>query len=236
MKFKRIDVDTVRCIISEDELNENGLALEDFLQHDGRTEAFLRKIISMAEEEVGYKVQGGNISIQVAVLPQHTLALTFSEKPDFGIANMLESLKSAVESFASSVVEQGLAEGNKSAKKASSDKTDKHQADSKEDSLVLQGKNSYQIRFANLDRVMAYAAGVQLEQPSQSSLYYVEREESYYLLLDKGDLSDKQVCRLLSASLEFSEEIYAHEPTGAFIMEHGRCILKENALEQLQEI
>ena len=66
MRFKRIDVDTVRCIISEEELMENGLEVDDFLQNDGRTESFLRKIISMAEEEVGYKVQGGNITIQVA--------------------------------------------------------------------------------------------------------------------------------------------------------------------------
>ena len=62
MRFKRIDVDTVRCIISEEELMENGLEVDDFLQNDGRTESFLRKIISMAEEEVGYKVQGGNIT------------------------------------------------------------------------------------------------------------------------------------------------------------------------------
>ena len=96
MRFKRIDVDTVRCIISEEELMENGLEVDDFLQNDGRTESFLRKIISMAEEEVGYKVQGGNITIQVAVLPEHTLALTFSEKPELGISNMLENLKSAV--------------------------------------------------------------------------------------------------------------------------------------------
>lgn len=76
-----------------------GLEVDDFLQNDGRTESFLRKIISMAEEEVGYKVQGGNITIQVAVLPEHTLALTFSEKPELGISNMLENLKSAVESL-----------------------------------------------------------------------------------------------------------------------------------------
>ena len=68
------------------------LPVDDFLQNDGRTESFLRKIISMAEEEVGYKVQGGNITIQVAVLPEHTLALTFSEKSELGISNMLENL------------------------------------------------------------------------------------------------------------------------------------------------
>ena len=50
MRFKRIDVDTVRCIISEEELMENGLEVDDFLQNDGRTESFLRKIISMVSQ------------------------------------------------------------------------------------------------------------------------------------------------------------------------------------------
>ena len=47
MRFKRIDEETVRCLISESELNENGLELEDFLNNKGKTEDFLKKIISM---------------------------------------------------------------------------------------------------------------------------------------------------------------------------------------------
>ena len=92
-------MDTVRCIVSETELNENGLQMDDFLQNDGKTEEFLRKIVSMAEDEVGFKVQGGPLSVQVAVLPEHLLALTFSERPDSNILNILQNLKSAVDSL-----------------------------------------------------------------------------------------------------------------------------------------
>ena len=53
MRFKRIDEETVRCLISESELNENGLELEDFLNNKGKTEDFLKKIISMAQQEKG---------------------------------------------------------------------------------------------------------------------------------------------------------------------------------------
>ena len=91
MRFKRINMDTVRCIVSETELIENGLQMDDFLQNDGKTEDFLRKIVSMAEEEVGFKVQGGPLSVQVAVLPEHLLALTFSERPDSNILNILQN-------------------------------------------------------------------------------------------------------------------------------------------------
>lgn len=87
-----------------------------------------------------------------------------------------------------------------------------------------------------MERAIFYAKGVRLELPMKSSLYYLTREDAYYLLLEKGELSDKQLCRLLSASLEFADDIYAHGPTQAYIMEHGKCILPEQALEHLQEI
>ena len=43
-------------------------------------------------------------------------------------------------------------------------------------------------------------------------------------MLEKGELSDKQLCRLLSASLECADDIYAHGPTRAYIMEHGKFV------------
>ena len=225
MRFKRIDVDTVRCIISEEELMENGLEVDDFLQNDGRTESFLRKIISMAEEEVGYKVQGGN---------------------------MLENLKSAVESLVKNApdieklkqtskelanqnhTDEGIAEiqPEQSDSKAE-ESTDKKQSTG---GFTLKDRNFYQLCFASMERAIFYAKGVRLELPMKSSLYYLTREDAYYLLLEKGELSDKQLCRLLSASLEFADDIYAHGPTRAYIMEHGKCILPEQALEHLQEI
>lgn len=261
MKFKRIDVDTVRCIITEDELGENGLQLEDFLQNDGKTESFLRKLISMAETEVGYKVQGGNVSIQVTVLPEHTLALTFSEKPAYGITDMLANLRAAVENltkhapgssqheetdrntrkaeFTEEPKEHGHQEQQPSSGHADPDAADPKQdnKDTQESKdLVLNGRSAYQLRFASLDMAMRYAKGIVLELPIHTQLYYLEREAAYYLLMERGNMEDKQVCRLLSASLEFSQEIYAHEPTRAFIKEHGRCILAEQAVERLQEL
>ena len=59
MKFKRIDTETVRCLISEEELSENGLVLDDFFNNKGKTEEFVRRVIAMAEQEVDYRVQGG---------------------------------------------------------------------------------------------------------------------------------------------------------------------------------
>lgn len=239
MKFKRIDVDTVRCIISEDELIENGLEVENFLQNDSKAESFLRKIISMAEEEVGYKVQGGNVSIQVAVLPEHTIALTFSEKPDAGIANMLEHLKEAVESLAKGNAD--ILSGRLFEKKTLEQKEKKQSAAQKEKAEKTGGsafrdKNTYQFRFHSLDDVMNYAKGICLDEEVENALYYLEQEHAYYLLVERGAVSDRQLCRLCSTALEFAKDAYAAQSIKAYIMEHGKCIIPQNAIEHLQEI
>ena len=96
MRFKRISTDTVRCIVTQDELKENGLEMDDFLSNDGKTEEFLRKMIALAEQEVGFKVQGGPLTIQVAVLPENKLALTFSEKQAGNLMEFIEGLRSAM--------------------------------------------------------------------------------------------------------------------------------------------
>ena len=106
MRFKRISTDTVRCIVTEDELEANGLAMDDFLANDGRTEEFLRKMITLAEQETGFKVQGGPMTIQVAVLPENTLALTFSEKQGGNLMELLEGLRSAMSNLSEAVNEK----------------------------------------------------------------------------------------------------------------------------------
>lgn len=226
MKFKRIDVDTVRCLISEDELFENGLEVEDFLQSSEKTEDFLRKILSQAAEEVGYRIQGGNISIQVAVLPNHVLALTFSEKPDNGIMNMLDHLKNAVEAISQNV--QDMKEKNED------DDADKEAKEAQPVKLVSRPK--YQLCFGSLDMVIAYCRGVRLEIPVEAQLYKLASKNSYFLLLKKGDMTDKQICRLLGAALEFSTGVYADSGLQAYIIEHGELLVKENAIFQLQNV
>lgn len=220
MKFKRINMDTVRCIVSETELNENGLQMDDFLQNDGKTEEFLRKIISRAEEEVGFRVQGGPLSVQVAVLPEHSLVLTFSERPDNSLLSLLQNLKSAVDSLAAG----------------------RHQENGQdEESDTLVGgfdKRIYILTFQNMEQIIAYAKSIVLEEPVVSSVYRLQShgEDNYYLIIERNGLGDKEICRVISASVEFLDSASADEGKVAFIKEHGIRILANDALEILQKL
>ncbi len=225
MRFKRINMDTVRCIISETELMENGLQMDDFLQNDGKTEDFLRKIVSMAEEEVGFKVQGGPLSVHVAVLPEHSLALTFSERPDNNILNILQNLKSAVDSLS------GM--GNRM-------EDENGGRDAGEEDTLVEGcdKRLYILEFPTMDRIITYAKSIVLEEPVVSSVFRVQEHgaSNYYLLIERNGLGDKEICRVISASVEFMKNASSDLHKAAYLAEHGTCVLQKDALEILQKL
>ena len=208
MRFKRINVDTVRCIVSETELIENGLQMDDFLQNDGKTEEFLRKIVSMAE------------------VPEHLLALTFSERPDSNILNILQNLKSAVDSLS------GM--GNRIGENA-----EEEQEEQDPDTLV-EGcdKRLYILEFKDMDQIISYAKSIVLEEPVVSSVYRIREHKmsSYYLLIERNGLGDKEICRVISASVEFMKQASSDMHKAAYLAEHGTCVLQKDALEVLQKL
>ena len=221
MRFKRISTDTVRCIVTQDELKENGLEMDDFLSNNGRTEEFLRKMIALAEQEVGFKVQGGPLTIQVAVLPENKLALTFSEKQVGNLMEILESLRSAMSSLSNAV-------------------NDKTKEKVSKEPVTATKKDLYLLEFSDLDSLQAFCAGLadDIEEQLQmnSELYLLEDENVYCLILRRGEMDEKQVCQIMSASIEFMDAVSAHEGQVAYIREHGKIVLTDHAISQMQRL
>lgn len=225
MRFKRISTDTVRCIITQDELKENGLEMDDFLSNDGRTEDFLRKMIALAEQEVGFKVQGGPLTIQVAVLSENKLALTFSEKQAGNLMELLEGLRSAMSNLSNAVNDK---------------KKEKEKTETTETPVPASKKDLYLLEFDDLKSLQAFCAGLaeNIEEQMQmnSELYLLEDENVYCLILRRGKMDEKQICRIMSASIEFMDAVSAQEGQVAYIREHGKCILTDHAISQMQRL
>lgn len=223
MRFKRISTDTVRCIVTQDELKANGLEMDDFLSNDGRTEDFLRKMIALAEQEVGFKVQGGPLTIQVAILPENKLALTFSEKQAGNLMELLEGLRSAMSNLSNAVNEKK-----------------KEKEPPGETIVPPEKKDVYLLEFTDMKSLQSFCAGLEenIEEQLQmnSELYLLEDENVYCLILRRGKTDEKQLCRIMSASIEFMDAVSAQEGQVAYIREHGKPILTDHAISQLQRL
>ncbi len=234
MKFKRIDVETVRCLISEEELNENGLNMDDFLRNGEKTEDFLRKIITQAAEEVGYKIPGGSLSVQASILPNHVLSLTLSERQGQGLLEILRNLKNAMAKL-SEAVENDDTEALQSILEAMG-AADTPQRIGEESNFRSVVKSAYQIEFETFEHILRYADATLVPSSTGNVVYKLEKTGKYYLVIQKGRLNDDQMCRMLSAALDFSRAIYSDPSLLAYLDEHGEKIIERDAIQTLRAL
>ncbi len=105
MDFQRIDKNTVQCHMTEEEMNEYGFQIEDFFTNQEKSREFLEQIVERAEEEVGYEVESGMISMQLVRLPDNSLMITFSDHGEDGLQNMLQHLQNLAGMIDESAIE-----------------------------------------------------------------------------------------------------------------------------------
>ena len=86
--------------------------------------------------------------------------------------------------------------------------------------------------FSTMDHVEAFARNLREEELPANSL--IRLKDSYYIIMNVSDCEEKQVERISFAAEEFVSDIWAGAEKMAYLMEHGKVILKERAIEQLR--
>lgn len=247
MTFKRIDDETVCCIVTEDDMLDHGLEVEDFLQNKEKVQDFLHKIVERAEEEVGYEAKKGILSMQVAMLPEHSLAITFSEKEDLGIKEMLNQMQKTMESIKdrdaegflkkfearmdamSEILEEtqkGLAEEPKGVTKQQKVQENKRPQRKKERIALFE--------FDTLKDVIHCCQLLELKQRVKSRL--LSYQDKYYLHVHNEKVSDQEFLKICGNAIEFGRICSNREARAAAVEEHGKCMIKKDAIQILSEI
>ena len=117
MEFKRINKDTVNCIITEDDMEEQGIKIEDLFERKKEAMDFLHDVMRKAQEEVDYKPTGTFMPMQITVLQDHSISLMLSENAQASFSELLRSLtekagikipKTVLEDIGDSVDEERL--------------------------------------------------------------------------------------------------------------------------------
>ena len=80
MKFERIDDKTVKCFLSMEELEAYDITYKDFILRSEKAKEIVEEIILQAGAEVGYKPPQFAMDLQITMIPNHGMVLTFSER------------------------------------------------------------------------------------------------------------------------------------------------------------
>lgn len=228
MRFEKMENGSLRCTLTHDDLEQNGIELDDFFSNTPTAREFLEKLIRIAEDEVGFRATGNMMSIQAAIMSEDEIVLTFSES-HVSSSEILEHIRNMFGSSAANEVEQ--------------------QADVKDDILkeagartrekIVEGDRegySYLLTFVSFTSVKKFCKILPEGKNVESRLYYLDQKKQYFLRADLNRSTRGYVYEFVAASMEYAKTIEKDSVRSRFLDEHADIILKERALETLARL
>ncbi len=237
MRFERIDDKTVKCYISNEELEEYQIDYKDFLTRSEKAKEIVQEIMEQAAEEVGYKPPQLAFDLQIMMLPDQGLLLTFSEKDPLGEkdgAKILECLQEMKQALLKTKDQLGMTQAAGGETVALSDSISPEGTGAKQEQKEKSPKtrpNKVVFVFESIGRVMEYAAVLPANLRVGSVLYAMN--EKYYLYLTKGTASYERYSRACIQGMEFCEFFFAEEDRLLYLEEHGETLIADHAIKKL---
>lgn len=238
MKFTKIDQNTVRCVISKEEMESYNLDIEDFIKKNKKVKDFVELLIDKAGDEVGYEHSQGMMQLQLQPLPKMGLAITFSSK-EITPEELTEEITARIgeeitETFLETV--SGLKENEGKKTEATVNSLEKKEKKVKKIAEEVTIPDLYICRFENLYNIGAFCKQVPEHFYVKGSIYKDEYNNVFYLAIERARCKREKflyVCRL---AMEFS---YLDSCSGirlAFLKEQYTCLARENAIPVFRKI
>ncbi len=231
MRIERVDDKTVKCFLSNEELEEYDIDYKDFIMRSEKAKEVVQEIIEQAEEEVGYKPPKFAFDLQIMMMPDQGMVLTFSEKDpaDFKEGEqILECLRDMKQMLQQSKEKLGISGGSGN----SQGKEDAKRANAQAQGAAALRPEEAVFAFDKISTVMEYAGVIPANLRVQSALYCMN--EVFYLHLKKGGASYERYSRACIQAMEFAGLYGAEEDRLLYLREHGECLIEEHALKKLR--
>ena len=215
MKIERVDAKTVKCFLSNEELEKYEIDYKDFVMRSEKAKEVVQEIIDQAAEEVGYTPPKFAFDLQIMMIPDQGLILTFSDNdPNMNDSSQLiECLREMKR------ILQRAREATEQVAPGTAQRT----VSRPEEAIFV---------FSSLGNVMDYAAALPGNLRVETALY--EWEDCYYLHLKKGHASYGRYSRACIQALEFAALYAADESRISQLKEHGTCLIAEKAIKKLR--
>lgn len=230
MRFEKMENGSLRCTLTHEDLEQNGIELDDFFANTPNAREFLEKLIRIAEDEVGFRATGNMMSIQAAIMSEDEIVLTFSES-HVSSSEILEHIRNMFGSSASSVVERGAqADVKDDILKEAGEKARKNLTESSQEGYA------YLLTFVSFTSVKKFCQILPVNKDAESRLYYLDQKKQYFLRADLNRSARGYVYEFVAASMEYAKAIEKDSARSRFLDEHANIILKERALETLARL
>ena len=229
MRIERVDDKTVKCFLSNEELDEYNIDYKDFVLRSEKAKEVVQEIIVQAEETVGYKPPRYSFDLQIMMLPDQGLVLTFSEREPES-EPLIECLKEMKRVLQKARERVGMADSQPGKEQSEPAPVP---AETQAAQPTPPPKPDFAIfAFTSLRDVMNFAEVLPTNLRVDSALY--EMEDVYYLCLGKGNASYERYSRACVQAMEFGSLHSAEESFLLRLEEHGKCLIQAKAIKKLR--
>lgn len=235
MKFKKIGEDKIRCVITKEEMEQNGMELGDFVSDQEKTQSFIRDILAEACETLGIETHAKAYSVQMTVMPQGDVALLISPDSSTGLATAIEELKKHLTGLQetlsttktppqSAAISASTADVPVQPAKAITDESDEVTDQYLDTPLWA--------ILDDLDSAILLCKHLPKYDGMKSTLY--RYGDDYYIKLN-FKLTRRQISAVILVIAEFANQMFTESFDGAFLLEHGDLICEDcaNVLSQI---
>ena len=223
MRFRKLDEKTICCMLSEEDLTDNDITIEDFIHNRDKVQYFLEEIIETAKEEVGFEASGSMLSIQIMAMYPDGVMITFSDDPK----DMTNAIKAGLAQVKGEVDDDEWIEAGTS-------------APPKKSYIQTKPENTERFiavfEFSSMDAIFSFVDNTSVRSGLDSRLYKEEKTGKYYMVLIKARMSEERYRAVIATAMEFADFAANTELQYAQLMEHCRCIIKEKAVNILKKI
>lgn len=224
MKFKKIGEDKIRCVITKEEMEQNGMELGDFVSDQEKTQSFIRDILAEACETLGIETHAKAYSVQMTVMPQGDVALLISPDSSSGLATAIEELKKHLtglqETLSTTKKEQAV-----SGSTADVPVQPAHKLRNDNDEITNQYLDTpLWAILPDLDASIELCKHIPKFEGIQSVLY--RYGDDYYVKLN-FQLTRRQISAVILVIAEYASQMFTESFDGAFLLEHGDVICED---------
>lgn len=234
MKIERVDATTIKCYLSMEEMADYDVEYTDFISRSEKAQRLMQDIIKQAHDEVGYKPPKFAFEMQIMMVPEQGIVLTFSEKEPFDVTDdgKVEAFLNHIKDFVGKITEYrdnmaAKATGNGLLPGVPQSDTSKD-SKKKDEAPVIEAA----FVFPNMSNVMDFADILPANLRVESMLY--KMDEEYFIYMKKGAASYDRFSRACVQALEFGWLYRADAGCDELLKEHGECLITEKALKKLR--
>lgn len=220
MDIKRLKDNQIRCALTEAEIEEMGFSIDEIIGNGEITQRFMKVVLEKVEEQEAIDVERLSPMVRAELLPDHSMTITFGgvteeeKKGMFG--KILDMMNRMAENAGASV---------ESAEQEQDENTAMDFATST--LLALECRNIE-------DAVRMCKLFLGKDKIPQSGFYKMRGK--YYLVMDFKGFLKQEIKPLAFTAVEYNNRRIANVTEIAYIKEHGKCILAEDAILNLAQI